>query len=99
MDYSSIFVLMVSYTLVFAVNDYFETKHGNEYQVLKENIVAKHNTDITKCVSHSIIEFDQCVTEAEITRNASTVELYAKYNKCSISKGTCPKIVETSLWL
>ena len=99
MDYSSIFVLMVSYTLVFAVNDYFETKHGNEYQVLKENIVAKHNTDITTCGSHSTNEYDQCITEAEITRNASTVELYAKYNECSISKGTCPKIVETSLWL
>ena len=95
MGYSSIFVLILSYSLVFAVNDYFETKHGNEYEFQKENIEVEYSTDITKCVSHSIIEFDQCVTEAEITRNASTVELYAKYKECSISKGVCPKIVET----
>ena len=54
MDYSSIFVLMVSYTLVFAVNDYFETKHGNEYQVLKENIVLS-TTQISQHVDHTLL--------------------------------------------
>jgi hypothetical protein len=89
MNSTSIFALIINCVLVFAISDYSETKHSNEYQRRKENIEVEYYADVTKCESHSSLEYDQCATEAEISRNASMVELYIKYKECSSSKKTC----------
>jgi len=86
MSNTSIYVWILSYVLVFALDNYFEAKHGNEYQFRRESIEVKYSADITKCTSHTTIEYDRCVTKAEITRNASTIGLYAKYKEGSTSR-------------
>jgi hypothetical protein len=91
MSDTSILALIMNCVLVFTLGDYFETKHGSEYQHRKENVEVEYYSEISKCESHSSFVYDQCATEAEITRNASMVELYVKYKECSSSKKTCLK--------
>jgi len=88
MNSTSIFALIMNCVLVFAISDYSETKHKNEYQRRRENVEVEYNADVTKCEPHSSFGYDQCAKEAQFTRNASMVDLFIKYNECSSSKKT-----------
>jgi hypothetical protein len=96
MSDTSIYVLILSYVLVFTLDHFTETSHGNEYQFHKESIQVKYSTDITKCASPDATGYYQCVTKAEVIRNTSMIELYSKYKECSTSKVNCNKIVVIS---